>query len=177
VVAAPRPDARPTADDGFIRGLYAEHGADLFRYALGLTGGDSHRAEDLVQEAMLRAWRTAGARPIRTPRSWLFSTVRNLAVDAYRARQSRPAEADQAALDSLAIADTADRTAESVDMAQALTALRPEHREAIVEVFYRGSSMTQAATAMGIPAGTVKSRMYYGLKALRLVLQERGITP
>jgi RNA polymerase sigma-70 factor, ECF subfamily len=177
VVAAPRPDAPPAADDGFIRGLYAEHGADLFRYALGLTGGDSHRAEDLLQEAMLRAWRTAGARPIRSPRSWLFSTVRNLAVDAYRARQSRPAEADQASLDSLAVADTADRTAESVDMAQALAALRPEHREAIVEVFYRGSSMTQAATALGIPAGTVKSRMYYGLKALRLVLQERGITP
>jgi RNA polymerase sigma-70 factor, ECF subfamily len=178
VVAAPRPDARPTADDGFIRRLYAEYGTDLFRYALGLTGGDSHRAEDLVQEAMLRAWRTtAGARPIRSPRSWLFSTVRNLAVDAYRARQSRPAEADQAALDSLAVADTTDRTAESVDMAEALAALRPEHREAIVEVFYRGSSMTQAATALGIPAGTVKSRMYYGLKALRLVLQERGITP
>jgi RNA polymerase sigma-70 factor, ECF subfamily len=177
VVAAPRPDARSTADDGFIRGLYTEHGADLFRYALGLTGGDSHRAEDLVQEAMLRAWRTCGDRPIRSPRSWLFSTVRNLAVDAYRARQSRPIEADQASLDSLAVADTADRTAESVDMAEALAALRPEHREAIVEVFYRGSSMTQAATALGIPAGTVKSRMYYGLKALRLVLQERGITP
>jgi RNA polymerase sigma-70 factor, ECF subfamily len=177
VVAAPRPDARPTADDGFVRRLYAEHGTDLFRYALGLTGGDSHRAEDLVQEAMLRAWRTAGERPIRTPRSWLFSTVRNLAVDAYRARQSRPAEADQAALDSIAVADTTDRTAASVDMAQALAALRPEHREAIVEVFYRGSSMNQAARALGIPTGTVKSRMYYGLKALRLVLQERGITP
>jgi RNA polymerase sigma-70 factor, ECF subfamily len=169
VVAAPRPDARPTADDEFIRRLYAEHGADLFRYALGLTGGDSHRAEDLVQEAMLRAW--------RTPRSWLFSTVRNLVVDAHRARQARPIEADQAALDSLAVADTTDRTAESVDMAEALAALRPEHRAAIVEVFYRGSSMTQAAAALGIPAGTVKSRMYYGLKALRLVLQERGITP
>src|SRR5690348_13010630 len=101
VVAAPRPDARPAADDGFIRRLYAEHGPDLFRYALGLAGGDSHRAEDLVQEAMLRAWRTADARPIRSPRSWLFSTVRNLTVDAYRARQSRPIEADQAALDSL----------------------------------------------------------------------------
>jgi RNA polymerase sigma-70 factor, ECF subfamily len=177
VVAAPRPDACPTADDEFIRRLYAEHGADLFRYALGLTGGDSHRAEDLVQEAMLRAWRTCGDRPIRSPRSWLFSTVRNLAVDAYRARQSRPTEADQASLDSLTVADTTDRTAEAVDMAEALAMLRPEHREAIVEVFYRGSSMTQAATALGIPAGTVKSRMYYGLKALRLVLQERGITP
>ena len=177
MVGVPRPDARPSADDGFIRRLYAEHGADLFRYALGLTGGDSHRAEDLVQEAMLRAWRTADARPIRSPRSWLFSTVRNLAVDAYRARQSRPAEADQAALDALAVADTADRTVESVDMAQALAALRPEHREAIVEVFYRGNSTAQAAAALGIPVGTVKSRTYYGLKALRLVLEERGIAP
>jgi RNA polymerase sigma-70 factor (ECF subfamily) len=173
----PHPDARPTADDGFIERLYAEHGPALFRYALGLTGGDSQRAEDLVQEAMLRAWRSAGALPIRSPRSWLFSTVRNLAVDAHRARQSRPAEADQVALDSLAVADTAERTAESVDMARALAALRPEHREAIVETFYRGNSATEAAAALGIPAGTVKSRTYYGLKALKLVLQERGITP
>jgi RNA polymerase sigma-70 factor (ECF subfamily) len=177
VVATPHPDARPTADDGFIEKLYAEHGASLFRYALGLTGGDSQRAEDLVQEAMLRAWRSAAALPIRSPRSWLFSTVRNLAVDAHRARQSRPAEADQAALDSLAVGDTTDRTVESVDMAAALATLRPEHRQAIVETFYRGNSMTEAAAALGIPAGTVKSRTYYALKALKLVLQERGITP
>ena len=81
------------------------------------------------------------------------------------------------ALDSLAVADTAERTAESVDIAQALATLRPEHREAIVETFYRGCSATEAAAALGIPAGTVKSRTYYGLKALKLVLQERGITP
>jgi RNA polymerase sigma-70 factor, ECF subfamily len=143
----------------------------------GLTGGDSQRAEDLVQEAMLRAWRSAGTATIRSPRSWLFSTLRNLAVDAHRARQSRPAEAAQVALDSLAVADTTERTAQSVDIAQALAALRPEHRQAIVETFYRGNSMTEAVAALGIPAGTVKSRTYYGLKALKLVLQERGITP
>lgn len=177
VVAVPHPDPGPTADDGFIEGLYADHGAALFRYALGLTGGDSQRAEDLVQEAMLRAWRSAGILPIRSPRSWLFSTARNLAIDAHRARQSRPTEASQAALDSAAVADTAERIAESVDMAQALAALRPEHRQAIEETFYRGSSMTEAAAALGIPPGTVKSRTYYGLKALKLVLQERGITP
>ena len=146
-------------------------------YALSLTGGDSQRAEDLVQEAMLRAWRTAAALPIRSPRSWLFCTVRNLAIDAHRARQARPAEADQAALDSLFVSDTADQTAESVDMADAVAALRPEHRQVIVEVYYRGSSTAQAARALGIPVGTVKSRAYYGLKALRLVLEERGITP
>jgi RNA polymerase sigma-70 factor (ECF subfamily) len=176
VVAVP-PDARPTADDGFIEGLYAEHGPSLLRYALGLTGGDSQRAEDLVQEAMLRAWRSAGTATIRAPRSWLFSTLRHLAVDAHRARQSRPAEAGRDPLDSLAVPDSAERTAESVDIAQALAELRPEHRQAILETFFRGSSATEAAATLGIPAGTVKSRTYYGLKALKLVLQERGITP
>jgi RNA polymerase sigma-70 factor (ECF subfamily) len=177
VVAEPHPDARPAEDDGFIERVYAEHGPALLRYALGLTGGDSQRAEDLVQEAMLRAWRSAGNGTIRSPRSWLFSTLRHLAVDAHRARQSRPAEAAQVALDSLAVADSTERTAQSVDIAQALAVLRPEHRQAIVETFYRGNSATEAAAALGIPAGTVKSRTYYGLKALKLVLQERGITP
>jgi RNA polymerase sigma-70 factor, ECF subfamily len=176
VVAQPLPSPRPAADDGFIEGLYAEHGTALFRYALGLAGGDPQRAEDLVQEAMLRAWRSAGTITIRSPRSWLFSTLRHLAVDAHRARQSRPAEAGQAALDSLAVPDTAEQTAGSVDIAQALAELRPEHRQVVVETFYRGSSTTEAAAALGIPAGTVKSRTYYGLKALKLVLQERGIT-
>jgi RNA polymerase sigma-70 factor (ECF subfamily) len=170
-------DIRPqSADHGFIERLYAEHGPALLRYALGLTAGDSGRAEDLVQEAMLRTWRSAGNRTIRSPRSWLLSAVRNLAVDAHRARQSRPVEAGQSALDSLAVPDTAERTAESVDMAAALALLRPAHREALVETFYRGSSMTEAAATLGIPRGTVKSRTYYGLQALKFVLEERGIT-
>ena len=173
----PLPDPWPSPDEGSIERLYAEYGAALFRYALGLTRGDSQRAEDLVQETMLRAWRSAEAFPIRSPRSWLFSTVRNLAVDAHRARQARPAEANQVPLDSLAVGDTVDRIAESVDMATALAALRPEHRQAIMETFYRGRSATEAAAVLGIPVGTVKSRVYYGLKALKLVLEERGITP
>jgi RNA polymerase sigma-70 factor, ECF subfamily len=177
VVAMPPPDAPADAADGFIRELYAEHGPVVFRYALGLTGGDFQQAEDLVQETMLRAWRTTtGAAPIRSPRSWLISTVRHLAVDAHRARQSRPPEAGHPALESLPAPDIAERTAASVDMTDALAALRREHREAIIETFYNGNSMTEAAVALGIPPGTVKSRTYYGLKALKLVLQERGIT-
>jgi len=177
VVGTPPPDPPRPADDRFIDELYAEHGPSLLRYALGLTGGDYQQAEDLVQEAMLRAWRSASAATIRSPRSWLFSTLRHLAIDAHRARRSRPPEAGHAAVDSLAIPDTAERTVEALDIARALAVLRPEHRQAIVETFYRGQSATEAAAALGIPAGTVKSRTYYGLKALKLVLQERGITP
>jgi RNA polymerase sigma factor (sigma-70 family) len=80
------------ADKAFIRALYAEHGDAMLRYALHLCGGDRQRAEDLVQETIVRAWRHAEAIADRPPRPWLFAVMRNLAVDAYRARQSRAPE-------------------------------------------------------------------------------------
>ena len=80
---------RDVADEAFIRALYAEHGGALLRYALHLTGGDRQRAEDLVQETLVRAWRHPEALADRPARPWLFAVARNLAVDAFRARQSR----------------------------------------------------------------------------------------
>ena len=61
-------------------------------------------------------------------------------------------------------------------MADALRALSQEHRAVIVETYYRGRSVAEAAAALGIPAGTVKSRCYYALRALKLALAERGVT-
>jgi len=95
------------ADEAFIRALYAEHGGALLRYALHLTGGDRQRAEDLVQETIVRAWRHPEALADRPARPWLFAVARNLAVDAYRARQSRPPEVGQAVLDTLPADDDA----------------------------------------------------------------------
>jgi RNA polymerase sigma-70 factor, ECF subfamily len=177
------PDARTAqrqervADEGFIRALYAEHGGALLRYALHLTGGDRQRAEDLVQETIVRAWRHPGALADRPARPWLFAVARNLAVDAHRARQSRPHEVGQAVLETLPVADDADRTLDSWAIAEALASLRPDHRKVIVETYYRGRTVAEAATSLGIPAGTVKSRTYYALKALKLALQERGLAP
>jgi len=175
------PDARAAtrqegvADEAFIRALYAEHGGALLRYALHLTGGDRQRAEDLVQETIVRAWRHPDALAGRPARPWLFAVARNLAVDAFRARQSRPPEVGQAVLDTLPAADDADRTLESWAVAEALASLRPDHRKVIVETYYRGCSVAEAALTLGIPAGTVKSRTYYALKALKLALEERGL--
>lgn len=166
-----------TADDAFVRALYAEHGGALLRYALHLTGGDRQRAEDLVQETMVRAWRHPEALADRPARPWLFAVARNLAVDAYRARQSRPTEVGQTVLDTLPAEDDADRTLESWAVAEALASLRPDHRKVIVETYYRGCSVAEAAATLGIPAGTVKSRTFYALKALKLALQERGLAP
>jgi RNA polymerase sigma-70 factor, ECF subfamily len=165
------------ADDAFVRALYAEHGGALLRYALHLTGGDRQKAEDLVQETIVRAWRHPEALADRPARPWLFAVARNLAVDAYRARQSRPPETGQEAFDTLPAQDDADRTLESWAVAEALASLRPDHRSVIVETYYRGCSVAEAAATLGIPAGTVKSRTYYALKALKLALQERGLAP
>ena len=170
---APRQER--VADEAFIRALYSEHGGALLRYALHLTGGDTQRAEDLVQETIVRAWRHPEALAGRPARPWLFAVARNLAVDAYRARQSRPPEMGQAVLDTVPVVDDADRTLESWAVAEALAALRPDHRKVIVETYYRGCTVAEAAAVLGIPPGTVKSRTYYALKALKLALQERGL--
>jgi RNA polymerase sigma-70 factor, ECF subfamily len=172
--AAPQ---QTVADEAYIRALYAEHGGALLRYALHLTGGDRQRAEDLVQETVVRAWRHPEALADRPARPWLFAVARNLAVDAYRARQSRPPEVGQGALELVSTADDADRALESWAVADALAALRPDHRRVIIETYYRGCSVAEAAATLGIPPGTVKSRTFYALKALKLAMEERGLAP
>jgi len=64
-------------------------------------------------------------------------------------------------------------TPESWDVAEALASLHPEHREVLVETFYRGSSVAQAAATLGITSGTVKLRTFFALKALKQALAER----
>src|SRR5438034_7821678 len=82
------------ADEDLVRTLYAEHGDALFAHALRLTSGDRQRAEDLVQETLLRAWQHPEALdPSRgSVRAWLFTTARNLAIDAWRRRSVRVGE-------------------------------------------------------------------------------------
>ncbi|WP_176611464.1 sigma-70 family RNA polymerase sigma factor [Actinomadura sp. WMMB 499] len=169
----------PTADEGLLRALYSEHGGPLLGYALRLTGGDRPQAEDVVQETLLRAWRHPEALAGRPVRPWLFTVARNLVVDAHRARRARPQETgmDEHALTLQAGTDDIDRALESWTVAEALAQLSPTHRAVLVETYYRGRSVAEAAEALGIPPGTVKSRTYYALRALKLALEERGLAP
>jgi RNA polymerase sigma-70 factor, ECF subfamily len=160
-----------------VRSLYAEHAGPLLRYALHLTSGDRQRAEDIVQETLLRAWMHPEAIAERPARPWLFAVARNLAVDAYRAKRARPHEVGEAALELVAAPDEAERALESWAVADAVKALRPDHRRVLLETYYRGKSVAEAALALGIPAGTVKSRTFYALRALKLALEERGLAP
>jgi RNA polymerase sigma-70 factor (ECF subfamily) len=166
-----------TKDETFIRALYADHGGALLRYALHLTGGDAQRAEDLVQETMLRFWKKFGdGEPPDQVRPWLFAVARNLAVDAYRARRSRPPEVGDEMLERIPAEDHTDRALRTLMVTGALGSLKPDHVAVIVELYYRGRSVAEAAAALGIPPGTVKSRTTAALKALANALQEQGVT-
>jgi len=165
--------------DAALRELYSEHGAALLAYASRLCGGDHGRAEDVVQETLLRAWQHPDAlAPERGPaRAWLFTVARHVAVDAYRARSARPAEVGPVPLDHLAADDDVERALDAWLVADALATLTDAHRAVVLETFYRGCSVAQAAATLGIPQGTVKSRAYYALRALRVALTERGVEP
>ncbi len=101
--------------------------------------------------------------------------ARNLAVDEHRsARSRREFHTDHPP--EQPVADQSDRALDGWLVADALARLTVDHRDVIVRAYYRGLSTNQIASELEIPEGTVKSRMHYGMRALRLVLQEMGVT-
>ena len=164
-----------------LRQVYAEHGAVLLAFATRLCGGDRQRAEDVVQEVLVRAWRhpeVAASGPV-AERSWLMTVTRNVAIDHIRMRKARPAEVGGAALElvgvSTASEDEIDRAVEAWTVAAALDELPQHQRDVIVETYFRGRSVAETAAVLGIPAGTVKSRAFHALRALRTLLAEGGV--
>lgn len=169
-----------------MRMLYDEHAAALWRYALRLTG-DAARAEDVVQETLLRAWRhpEVTADPDRSARAWLYTVARNLVIDERRSARFRneAATPDLVKVSDSVTAGTAGAGPDEVDTAldrllisTALSELSEDHRAVIRRAYYQGWSTAQIAADLGIAEGTVKSRLHYAVRALRLNLQEMGVT-
>jgi RNA polymerase sigma-70 factor (ECF subfamily) len=160
--------------DQLLEALHDEHGAALLRYARRLTG-DRQRAEDVVQETLLRAWRNADelTGDAASLRPWLFRVAHNVAIDQRRALGGAP-DATEEALARLPVEDQLDRQLDAWQVAAALRRLSDDHRAVLLETFYRGRTVAEAGRVLGIPAGTVKSRTYYALRALRLELEEQG---
>ncbi|BCJ35448.1 RNA polymerase sigma factor [Actinocatenispora thailandica] len=162
-----------SADDELLRSLYDEHAGPLYGYVLSLTG-DRGWAQDIVQEVLLRAWQHPPAADGRPVRGWLYTVARHLVIDQWRARKVRP-EVSFAEPPERGVADGTDEAMQSWLVAEALQRLSPAHREVLVECYYQGRSVPDAAQRIGVPAGTVKSRLHYALRALRLALQEMGV--
>jgi len=167
----------PGCEVEFVTGIYEEHGAALRAYVLRLTG-DAAKAEDVVQETVLRAWKSAGrlgadSRPQRPGR---YTVAARLVIDDRRASRVRPQEVTEELLETIPVGDELDRAVDAWQLGAALGMLTPAHREVLVETYYRGHSVSEASSALGIPVGTVKSRVYYGLRALRAILEEQGWT-
>lgn len=165
-------------DDALMRALYEAHAAPLYAFVLRLVDGDRHRAEDVVQETLLRAWRNAEKldRAAGSVRPWLVTVARRIVIDDHRSRRARPREVDPDPLDSVPAADEIDRALRLMLISEAMADLTPAHRQVLVETYLRGGSVAEAARSLGVPPGTVRSRVFYALRSLRLALEERGVT-
>lgn len=163
------------ADEALVRSLYAEHGRALLAYATRLTG-DRAAAEDVVQETLVRAWRNPEVlvNGRGSVRGWLLTVTRNLVVDRVRARAARRAEVAESLQPPAAPGDVATEVVDSLLVMNALDSLSTEHRRVIEELYFTGRSVAEAAAVLQIPPGTVKSRSYYALRALRSELDPTG---
>jgi RNA polymerase sigma-70 factor, ECF subfamily len=161
----------PPSDEALIRTLYEEHGRSLLAYATRLTG-DRAAAEDVVQETLIRAWKHASSMRNEkgSVRGWLLTVARNIITDRIRARAARPPEVAESPTTPPVEHDHSQGVVDTIAVLGALDRLTPEHREVLVELYYRDRSVAEAAEVLGVPPGTVKSRSYYALRALRAVL-------
>lgn len=160
------------ATEGGVRAAVQAYSSELYGFAFRALS-DQGLAEDAVQETFVRAWK-AGQRfdpTIASLRAWLYAILRNVIIDFARARKIRPTVATER---DGAIADQVDALLRSWVVEEALRRLSDDHRHAVVEVYYAGRSAVEVADALGIPAATVRSRLFYGLKSLRLCLDELG---
>lgn len=177
------PGAVGLGDEDAVCAAYNAHGSELYRFVLrGL--GDPGAAQDVVQETFLRAWRAADRfdPQLASLRVWLFAIARNAMLDHARAAKVRPWQGNlvdpSTAQDAgAAMEDPSEQLVRSWVVEEALRRLSEEHRTALVQTHLRERPYAEVAAELGVPIGTLRSRVFYGLKALRVAMDEMGVTP
>jgi RNA polymerase sigma-70 factor (ECF subfamily) len=163
-------------DDSTVAWL-AAYQAPLVGFVLPIVNGDRQAAEDVVQETMLRGWQHAAELSPEHAGSWLHKVARNIAISTYhRRRGARPREVPLDESTVPASGGGLDGTVDALLIASALNSLSADHQRVIVELFFRRRPVAEVAALLAIPEGTVRSRCFYGLRALRKALEDQGIT-
>lgn len=146
-------------------------------YNLGLkTFANTGLAEELVQETFLRVWRAADRfDPQRgSAGAFIFGIARNIAIDLFRRPSSRVVEELPT---NRSVDDRVDQLIDGFTVQQALKTLSPVHREVVEAVYGRGERAVEVAERLGIPAATVRTRSFHGLRALGEALHRLGYEP
>jgi RNA polymerase sigma-70 factor, ECF subfamily len=158
--------------------LFARHHVGVYRFVLRLVRNEA-TAEDLISDVFLDVWRQAGKFEGRSAvTTWLLSIARFKALSALRRRPEEELDEETAS----AIEDQSDdpevtlaKKDKGAALRECLAELSNEHREIIDLVYYHERSVDEVAAIVGIPAATVKTRMFYARKKLSELLKERGI--
>ncbi|HVW46879.1 MAG TPA: sigma-70 family RNA polymerase sigma factor [Solirubrobacterales bacterium] len=156
-----------------VREAYAAHSGELYGFAMRSLG-DAGLAEEAVQETFLRAWK-AGERydpEIGSLRTWLFAILRNVVIDLGRARAARPRVGPETGIEPSV--EPLEQALLAWQVEEAMRRIGEDHRKVLLETHFRARPYAEVAAEMGVPEGTIKSRVYYGLKALRVALEEMG---
>lgn len=165
-------------EPGAFEALVSEMERPLFYYLVKLLGNED-TALDVLQEVWVKAFR--GIRALRVPealRAWLYRVARGTALNRLRADVARQGAEEPMADSEDAEVDATDYRAEFgtervYQVHEALDRLDRRHREVLVLLFLEGLSVEEIASVVGVPPGTVKSRIHYAKKTLRELLERR----
>lgn len=168
------PDALDAADESGLRQAFLVHGGELFGFARRALNSTPN-AEDVVQETFSRAWRSRARfdPTLGSLRTWLFTIERRVIID-YSVKQSKSATVPLDQVREPAGEDHVERAMLGWQMESALSRLDVDHRMIVTELYFNGRSGREVAEMFGLPEGTVRSRAFYALRMLRLLLEEGG---
>ena len=164
------------ADAAAFRELYQAYGPRVKAYMMR-QGADAATAEDLAQETLFTVWRRASlyAADKGSAATWIFTIARNLRIDRLRREmpwQELPEGRHEQASDETPPDDALSEKERQVRVRAALAQLPPEQREVVVLSYIEGLSHGEIATRLGLPMGTVKSRMRIAYQRVRTALAE-----
>ena len=169
----------PDDEVALMQQLHDEHAVALWRFCLRLVGPRPRRGPRTSSRRRCSApgGTAPSSRARRRPlRAWLYTVARNIVIDEWRRQRTRR-ETPVAEVPERGTGDDAvDQLLLSWVVAEAITRLSPEHRAVLLECYYRGRPVAEAARRLGVPEGTVKSRTHYALRALKLALEEMGVS-